>query len=140
MAQEEGETREQYLARLDAELIARMQADEDEAADAELARLFPGLASEAGGSKPAPGPARGEGAFAKFRREEAERKAADAAAEAAAVAEVEQDEKESSDTFLQRAAAPATDALRGREAQLNQDFESGENQRLLDNQSTDSNN
>jgi hypothetical protein len=140
MPQQEGETREQYLARLDAELVARMAADEEEAADAELARLFPALASEAGGSKPAPGPARGEGAFARFNRLEAERKAAEANAEAKAIAEIEADEQAADPTFLQKAAAPATDALRGREAQLNQDFESGDTQRLFQNQSTDSNN
>jgi len=141
MPQAEGETRSEYLDRLDAELVARMRADEQEAADAELALLFPDLTPvEAVPVDPRARVPKGEGKFARFRREEAERKAADAAVEAATTAEITQDEKESSSTFLQKVAAPGTSALGGREAQLNQDFESGESQRMRDNQSTDSNN
>jgi len=136
------ETRLERLDRLDRELAARLDAERVAEADAELARLFPSLAPtvEEPPVDPRARQPRGEGAFAKFRREEAERKAADIVADEVALQEIEQDEKESSSTFLQKAAAPGTSALRGRQAQLDQDFESGTTQRMRNNQSTDSNN
>jgi len=136
------ETSEERLARLDAETASQLKAEEQERADAELARLFPNLAPDF--VEPPVDPRerkpRGEGAFAKFRREEAERKAADVAAEDAAQAEVAEDEQAATPGFIRSAIAPATGALSGRQAVIDQDFESGTTQRLFQNQSTDAQN
>jgi len=130
------ETSEERLARLDAELAAQLEADRIERADAELAQMF-GTPEVA---QPAPGPIRGEGAFAKFRREERERKAAEEAATQADIDLVEQDELASTG-FLKDSVAPATGALSRRESQLNLAIEgSDELQRMKNAQSTDSNN
>jgi len=130
------ETSEERLARLDAELAAQLEADRIERADAELAQMFgtPEVAT------PAPGPVRGEGAFAKFRREERERKAAADAATQADIEAVEADELASTG-FLKDSVAPATNALRNTRNRLDLAIEgSDELQRMKNAQSTDSNN
>jgi len=127
------ETSEERLARLDAELAAQLEADRIERADAELAQMF-------GVATPAPGPVRGEGAFAKFRREERERKAAADAATQADIEAVEADELASTG-FLKDSVAPATNALRNTRNRLDLAIEgSDELQRMKNAQSTDSNN
>jgi len=138
------ETSEERLTRLDAEFASELAAEKEAAADAELARLFPNLAPATPVAPPADPRARkprGEGAFAKFRRQDAARRATEAAEEAATEADIAADEQGSDPTFLQKAAAPATDALSGARGRLDLAIEgSDELQRLKNAQSTDAQN